>query len=189
MKLTKSKLKQLVKEALEIHIAPAGLTDMDAKTAYDDREEDAMWGGYVELHKQLYNSSPDTEDMTYDEMMLAYKKLEDYSALKEHAKARAKGTNHMKLTKTKLKQIIKEVLEAEEVIEPTDDIYLDRETSDQLKLPYQNTGEITRFGPDQIKQLMGMSQYDQKHQNIFSKYLKTGANATGLRYGWWSLTK
>jgi len=110
MKLTKSKLKQLVKEALEIHIAPAGLTDMDAKTAYDDREEDAMWGGYVELHKQLYNSSPDTEDMTYDEMMLAYKKLEDYSALKEHAKTRAKGTNHMKLTKSKLKQLIKEEL-------------------------------------------------------------------------------
>jgi len=111
MKLTISKLKQLVKEALEIHSAPAGLTDMDAKTAYDDREEDAMWAGYVELHKELYGTRPDTEDMTYDEMMLAYKKLEDYSALKEHAKTRAKGSNHMKLTKSKLKQIIKEEIE------------------------------------------------------------------------------
>tara|TARA_R110000824_G_scaffold197409_20_gene380934 strand:- start:4348 stop:4632 length:285 start_codon:yes stop_codon:yes gene_type:complete len=93
----------------------------------------------------------------------------------------------MKLTKTKLRQLIKEVLEAEEVIEPTDDIYLDRETSDRLGLPYQNTGETTRFGPDQIEQLMGMSQFDQKHLDIFSKYLDTGANATGIRYGWWEL--
>ena len=60
----------------------------------------------------------------------------------------------MKLTKTKLRQLIKEVLEAEEIIAPTDDIYLDRETSDRFGLPYENTEETTRFGPNQIKELI-----------------------------------
>tara|TARA_R110002074_G_C12161650_1_gene631276 strand:+ start:118 stop:309 length:192 start_codon:yes stop_codon:yes gene_type:complete len=34
MKLTKTRLKQIIKEVLEVHFAPENLTDMDAEEAY-----------------------------------------------------------------------------------------------------------------------------------------------------------
>lgn len=87
----------------------------------------------------------------------------------------------MKISKRQLKRIIKEAITA-------DRIYLDDFTSSLFNLEYDNRGDEWVIYPEDFSRLKGMSQYDETHQKIFTKYeLEPETIATGAGYGWWEL--